>query len=155
MNAKERRRAAAAVAIAALQDLYPAAFGVYEARRKPLKADIVAAGAVDKRELGRALSVYTCNSGYLRSMTRVGAMRIDLSGAEVAPVTEEEARVAGDQLAWIILKARERGERRRAEEVSSRAPMAPEIPPPPAAPAKRLGLADLRRAAAARKGAAA
>lgn len=76
MNAKERRRAAAAVAIAALQDLYPAAFGVYEARRKPLKADIVAAGAVDKRELGRALSVYTCNSGYLRSMTRVGVSDI-------------------------------------------------------------------------------
>jgi sRNA-binding protein len=95
-----RKRETTAAVIRLLAETWPAAFSVYEARRKPLAVGIheplleALAGAVEPPELGRALGAYTCNAAYLRALAKPGAMRVGLDGAPVALVTAEDAASA-------------------------------------------------------------
>lgn len=123
-----------AAVYALLAETWPNCFSIYEGRRRPLKIgihhDILAAldGAVSAEELSEALRCYVSNRVY-RSRLIEGATRIDLDGQPTGKVTEKDALAAKPKAA-------------------KRAPAAAI---PTAAPVKRLGLADLRAAAQARK----
>ncbi len=72
--------------------------------KKPLalnidKALIAACPDLTKTQIGRFLAAYTAKPSYLRALVRPGAMRIDLAGAEVEPVSEDHARHAAHMLA--------------------------------------------------------
>src|SRR6266536_2690817 len=82
--------------IAMLAERFPAAFSVWERRRRPLKSgvhlDILARldGEIEPDVLSIAMRVYTANEGYLKSCT-AGAARIDLDGNPAGEVTPEQA----------------------------------------------------------------
>jgi sRNA-binding protein len=103
MNERELRAARAFVVIELLARRWPAAFSIYEQRRKPLKLgihlDIMAAldGAITKPELMLGLGYYTNNVGYLRA-SRKSTPRIDLDGNAVGAVSIDEAQWAIDRL---------------------------------------------------------
>jgi ProP effector len=140
----KKTRAAHAAALALLADRFPHVFAVDPKLRKPLKvgiADDLAAkldGVISRRQLGFALAAH-CNSiSYLKSCT-IGADRIDLAGNPVGTVTAREAEHARAALTAKTEKA---------------ATAATPQPPPAEAQPNKLSLADLKRAAAMRKGAA-
>jgi ProP effector len=167
MKASHYRNAAV---LGLLAKTWPRCFALFGHRRRPLKLgirdDIVAAlgGAITLAELNCVLRCYAANRHYQLAM-RSGAPRIDLDGNEAGSVAAEDA--AGVQQ-WLR-KREEKAARRKAAQAQATpaapAPAAPapvaEVAPAPAAAAeaalkpKRLGLADLRRAALARKAAAA
>ena len=119
-----------------LAELFPAAFFVYERRRRPLKvgiaSDIAAllSGALTREELSLTLRCYTLNIGYLEKML-AGAWRYDLDGKPCGAVTKDEELKAKAELARFRA-------RREARRLASAA-------------AKRSSLADLRAAALRRK----
>jgi ProP effector len=143
MVLQQNESAAQAVqTIAILAERFPAAFIVYARRRKPLKLGIfddllaATAGSIPPDALKAALQRYTRHFGYLP-----GATRIDLDGKPAGTVTAEEA-------AWAAEHAAKQHRRLQA-------PQAGQVHAPAPAPAlKRLSLADLRAAAAARRRAA-
>jgi ProP effector len=118
-----------------LAERWPKCFSIWEKRRKPLKigihVDLAAAldGAVTAKELGGALRVYTANKVY-RSRLVAGATRVGLDGAPAGIVTESEATPKS--------------------KTATPTKTTPAISVP-----KRLGLAELKAAAAQRKAAAA
>jgi ProP effector len=136
--------------ISILAEWFPHAFAVYERRRRPLKigvhVDILerTGGAIEPRELARALRYYTANTGYLRSASRPGAERVDLDGKPAGVVTPEQAEATRLRLSL------------RKQRIDAGTPpsakAAPGIQPPTP---KRLSLADLRAAAQQRRQAAA
>jgi ProP effector len=138
------KQADARAAIALLAKLFPKAFAVHEARRRPLKvgiaADLVAAvaGAIKPHELALALAHYCNNRVYLVRL-RAGAGRIVLDGNPCGVVTIEEQRAAAEKLATRLLKAV------RKKKVP---PPTPE--PTPAGP-RRITLHDLRELATLRR----
>jgi ProP effector len=145
------KQADARAAIALLAEMFPKAFVVHEATRRPLKvgiaADLVAAvnGAIKPPELVAALRVYCNNKVYLVHL-RAGAVRIDLNGDPAGLVTAAEAARAAEQLTTRLLRA------------AARKKLAPLVQAPPAqapVPAttgpRRLGLADLKQLAVLRR----
>ena len=136
-KSKARDQNATAV-LELLAEQWPGCFSIYEFRRRPLKIgihlDIIAAldGAITPRELSCALRVYVRNKVY-RSRLTVGAVRISLAGEPAGVVTPEEIGPKPETLT-----------KQTAPAVSPS--------PQPAAP-RRLSLADLRAAAARRRGA--
>ena len=104
MNRIARRAAEAEVVIALLAEAYPKTFALRECRRRPLpigirtELQVALAGAVESRELGRALRHYTTNRAYLRGLL-VGAWRIGLDGRPVGAVTMDEEQQARARLA--------------------------------------------------------
>ena len=86
-------------------------------------------------EIGVALRHYTGNIGYLHGL-RTGAPRVGLDGNTAGEVTAAQA--ADATAMWIAAVARNK--RKKAE-----------IAKPAAAKPSRLGLADLKREALARK----
>ena len=140
IEARGAAQAARAV-IERLAERWPRAFAVFEARRRPLKIgihdDIIAAlgGAVTAAEIGVALRHYTGNIAYLDGL-RTGAPRVGLDGNTAGEVTAAQA--ADATAMWIAAVARNK--RKKAE-----------IAKPAAAKPSRLGLADLKREALARK----
>lgn len=149
-----RRRRDVMPTLELLAERFPACFSVFEGRRKPLAIgihlDILAAlgDAVTADELGLVLRCYVANKVY-RSHLIAGATRYGLNGQPAGIVTEKEAV------------------RAVPSKKIPKAPPAPasSTPPSPASAAgehavaapspapKRLSLADLRAAAAARKAA--
>jgi ProP effector len=132
-----------------LAEWFPAASSVYEARRRPLKVgihlDILerTAGAIEPKELSRALRFYTGNPAYLQRSTRPGAVRIDLDGQPAGEVTREQAAcIRGRLLARKGIKQRVPA----PDTVDRVEPAPPRIEPP-----KRSSLADLRAAAQQRR----
>jgi len=134
--------------IEALADMFPACFSVFQGRRKPLKVGIlndllaVLAGAATAKELGLALAIYTGNHCYLRACAKAGAARIDLQGEVAGSVSAEEAANARQRLAQMGAK------QARRREAQAKAKAAAELK---ARNAGRVSLADLRRAAEARR----
>jgi ProP effector len=122
--------------IGALAAFFPAAFSIYQFKRRPLKIGIYAdimislGGAITRQELNLALAVYTGNYGYLRAC-RAGAPRIGLNGGVVGHVTEDEAA-----------NARERFDKQRQKVSAAKKAAAPPK-------ARRLSLSDLKAAAQA------
>jgi sRNA-binding protein len=137
--------------IEALADMFPACFSVFQGRRRPLKIgihnDLIAAlaGAISEKEARLALAVYTGNPAYLRACCNVGAARVDLVGNKVGSVDLAAATHAKQRL------DQQRDKRKRREEAMAQAKAAAEAK---ARNAGRIGLADLRRAAQARRTAA-
>jgi ProP effector len=123
-----------------LAEKWPACFFVYEQRRRPLKLGIhrdilaVLEGIVTVQELRSALRCYVGNPWYLHAAMTPGAVRIDLDGNPSGAVSAEEADAAAA---------------RSASRKRNRRPVSTPVPAPP--PPKRIGLADLKREAQARK----
>jgi sRNA-binding protein len=113
---------------------------VYEQRRRPLKLGIhrdilaVLEGIVTVQELRSALRCYVGYPWYLHAAMTPGAVRIDLDGNPSGAVSAEEADAAAA---------------RSASRKRNRRPVSTPVPAPP--PPKRIGLADLKREAQARK----
>jgi ProP effector len=127
--------------IEALAGLFPKCIFVYERHRRPLKVgihrDIMAAigGAITPRELSAALSFYVTNAAYCKHLY-AGAVRIDLDGEPAGEVTPGQA-----------LPVRHKA---KAVETTPAIPTPVKPPEQPQGP-RRLGLADLRVAAAKRR----
>jgi sRNA-binding protein len=94
------KRQTTAAVIDLLAELWPAAFSVYQGRRRPLAIGIheplldALAGAIEPHELRRALGVYCSNEGYLRALARRGAVRIGLDGELTSFVTDDDSDAA-------------------------------------------------------------
>jgi ProP effector len=135
--------AATQALIELLAEQFPRAFFVFQRRRRPLKLgihrDIIAAldGAITPEELSAALRYYVGNACYLRAC-RAGAERIDLAGEAAGAVTPEESANSAAVLA-----------RRKAKD--SRISVSGKAKPEPVSSPRRIGLADLKAAALARK----
>jgi ProP effector len=152
-------RAAATATIALLAARFPACFALDHRRRRPLKIGIyeelrAALGDdIDQPALRTALRHYTAAPGYLRSLTE-GAARLGLDGAPAGTVGADQAARATRELSW---HQRQRTAAKPAKTTKSTKiakptkqtmmPMTASAPPQ----AKRIGLAELRAAAAARK----
>ena len=138
--------------IVVLADLFPACFSVLQQRRKPLKVgirdDVLAAlnGAITAKEAGFALKIYTSNSGYLKAC-KAGAPRVGLGGEITGHVTAEEAANAKQRLAQRRAKQARRQQTTKPTKQTTK-PAKPALSP--SAP-RRVGLADLRAAAQARR----
>jgi ProP effector len=132
--------------IALLAEKYPRTFSLCPHRRRPLKlkihVDILQelAGVITEDELNRAMQFYTWSIGYLRNSV-AGAWRYDLAGNPVGAVTRTEDVHARMKLAAIKKKMAQRKAEKEAEKRAAEEALKP----------KRLGLADLKRAALARK----
>jgi|SRR6478609_944724 sRNA-binding protein len=147
------------VTVAMLCARFPKAFFLYERRRVPLKIGIrndviaVLGDAIDRKLLVRALKHYFVNLGYQLAV-RAGRPRYDLDGNIAGEVTELEAESARRSAAGIrALRAPRK--RPRPQAIAPETPAPPPPPSSPPEPPRRLGLADLRAAALARKASAA
>lgn len=94
-NLKEWGRAK--VMLKEFRKRYPSVFG---RDTVPLKvgidADIIADTGLPEYDVKRALSYHVTNRNYFKACTKRGAMRHDLSGVPVDPVTPTEAAYAAD-----------------------------------------------------------
>jgi sRNA-binding protein len=139
---------------------WPLAFSVHQMRRRPLKIgihlDILAelGDAVPPAELALALRCYVANRVY-RSRLVAGAVRIGLDGEPAGVVTAREAEYAARVSQWRQ-KAKavtHGGDRKSDQKYSLFLKTQKEVAEPvaKAAPAKRISLADLKRAAQQRR----
>jgi ProP effector len=136
--------------IAALSELYPQCFSLYQAKRRPLKVaihrDLLATGAITPKECAAALRVYCGNHLYLKACTKVGAVCIGLDGEVAGRITVEEATHAKQRL------DQQRAKWKRRQEALTEAKAKAEAK---TRNAGRISLADLRAAAKARRAIAA
>jgi len=97
-----RNQRQAHAAVIALAQQFPAAFVRGPLARMPLKIgiheDLLARG-VDRRTLKVGLGSYARSEGYLRSLCKVGAVRVDLDGKPAGAVTLADAADAQHKLA--------------------------------------------------------
>jgi len=109
--------------IARLAALYPAAFFLVGADRKPLKLgvhrDLAAARALSCRERNLALALYTGSLGYLGNM-REGVPRIGLDGEPAGAVTAEEELEAVARVLKIEAENAARWQRARERKIKPR-----------------------------------
>lgn len=86
-----------------LVERFPQAFSNMSDQIRPLKVgiydDLVAATDLDPAALKRALRFYTGLTSYQHALAAEGAVRIDLAGAPVEPVSPEHAQWARAKLA--------------------------------------------------------
>jgi ProP effector len=151
---KKQKYTKALAAIVMFEAQWPKAFAVREVKRRPLQIGIDQAilaqlnGTLQPHEVTNALRVYVSSASYLKRMY-VGAVRIDLNGGAAGTVTIEAAQKAAEELANRLLKADARRKARKAEErpTCSGGSAGGTVSVKP----KRLGLADLRQLALARK----
>jgi ProP effector len=138
ISARQLKRAQARDLIAALADFFPQTFFVPGHLRRPLKPGIhldvclSLKGAITPRELANALGHYCNACGYLRSCV-AGAARIGLDGAPAGYVTADEAAYAAERFEQF---ARRTSKPRPAPKVQDKG---------------RIGLADLKAMARARR----
>jgi sRNA-binding protein len=141
----------ASATIEALAGLFPTAFFVHQARRKPLKInihlDLIAAlnGAATVKEIALALAIYTSNHRYLHACAKVGTPRVDLAGNVVGVIDAQAAAHAQQRI------EQQRGKHQRRREALAKAKAAAEAKERNAG---RISLAELRAAAQARRAAA-
>jgi ProP effector len=135
--------------IVTLAERFPACFVSAKRRRRPLKIgianDLLAAlPDVAASDIGFALMIYTSNPDYLNA-TREGAPRVDLGGEITGYVTAEEAAHAKKR--WGQLSAQKRAKTAAGlkKPKSQRGGAVVTLSAP------RLGLADLKAAAMARR----
>jgi sRNA-binding protein len=146
--------------ISEFQAAFPLAFSTEPEQIKPLgigiKQRIYARCTLSHREVGDALRRYTGRVAYLHTIIE-GAVRVDLDGAASGNVTAKEATHAAEQIKKILAKTA--GEPKSKIEPITPAKDTPakgNIAKSPAMPGasksgpRRLGLADLKQAAAAR-----
>jgi sRNA-binding protein len=148
-----------AAIITRLAELCPARIFVWEKRRRPLQVGIREAisarvgDAIAPDELNIAMRAYVRSIGYLTAVAR-GDKRIDLEGNPAGETTLEQRAGAGKAVAahWARVAARKAAARSSSETPVPVAELPAPVPETPAGP-KRLGLADLKQHALARKAA--
>jgi ProP effector len=156
MSTKQKYTEALAT-ITMLQERFPKAFFIIDVRRRPLQIGIDQAisaqlnGALKPIDLRNALRVYTHSAGYLARM-HAGAVRMDVTGQAAGTVTAEAAQKAAEELANRLLRADARRKARKAAAAEERPPCSSAGGTVSVKP-KRLGLADLRASAMARRAA--
>jgi ProP effector len=131
--------------IAELVAAFPATFTLDTDQVRPLKNGVReelydAAAHISHRRISAALARYCRSPAYLKAV-KEGVARIGLDGEPAGEVTATEAEAAHKQLAAL-------GKRNKA--AKEKAAAKPAAPPAASGP-KRLSLADLKKAAAARK----
>jgi ProP effector len=128
--------------IAELAMAFPAAFSLDPIQVRPLKAgirdDLYAQSAISHTRIKAALAQY-CNSKSYLEVSTEDATRIDLAGNPAGNVTAKEAEAAKRRISRIVSGTVEKRTAQPDLEASKPGP-------------KRLGLGDLKKAAAARKG---
>jgi ProP effector len=154
------KHADAIAAIWLLVEKFPKAFFMLDVRRQPLAIgihdQIIATGAIEPDQLKLALASYCRSEGYLRALARGGA-RINCEGEPAGVVTEEQSSSAAKGLAARLARKKAREAEARMACSSSETPAPSSTGPVHGSPApmserpKRLGLADLRQLAQARK----
>lgn len=88
---------------AILAERFPNAVRKKDGAKRPLmlgarKALIDACPDLGEHQIQRFLNTYTKKVSYLRALTAEGAMRVDLAGNEVGPVSSEHAAQAKHDL---------------------------------------------------------
>jgi ProP effector len=132
----------------ALAELYPACFAADKSKpHRPLKIgihrDLVDRGILRPNECRPVLRSYAARRQYQKALA-AGGQRFDLDGTPTGEVAPEEIEEARRVLARINARL---AERKRA----GKAKPDPKAPASALAAPRRLGLTDLRRAAAARR----
>jgi sRNA-binding protein len=143
-------------AIGDLLAAFPLAFSTEPRHIRPLaigiRQQIYARCALSHRDVGDALRRYTNRVAYLRTIIE-GAVRVDLDGAASGNITAKEAAHAAER----IVKSFAIAAGKPKDKIKPNAPAKVSIFQSPANPdalkpgPRRLGLADLRLAAAARR----
>jgi ProP effector len=148
--------------IALLTERYPDTFTTELAKVRPLAIGIsqtltLFCSDIPPKQLKMALRAYCGHGTYLRAMVE-GAARIDLDGAPSGVVTAGEARHAGELIAALAARdlaaARQAARAKDARDLGDhRDHLRPgeAVPSGSVAGPRRLGLADLKAAAAARR----
>ena len=161
--------------ISELAVAFPAAFTHDPVQVRPLKLgikdDLYARSGISRRRITAALRSY-CNTASYLTVTKQGAVRVDLDGQPTSTVTEAQAKHATEALSAPPKRGSEAtrgaGDTQTREATNKRTPPTRGTEPAPkrsmiitqgqtpTLPAetgpRRLSLADLRKAAAARKG---
>ena len=145
---RQAQREAALQTLAALAELYPACFVADKSKpHRPLKRgihrDLIDRGILRPNECRLVFLLYVTRRQYQKALAASGP-RVDLDGNVDGEVTAEEIENARRVMVRINAQMKER--QRAAREQG-----APKAPPSEAP--RRLGLADLKRAAVERKGA--
>jgi sRNA-binding protein len=148
--------ASSGINIAALVAAFPLAFATEPEQIKPLsigiKERIYARCTLSHRKVSDALRRYTGRVAYLHAIVE-GAVRVDLDGTASGNVTAKEARHAAEQMKKILAIANGKPK----DKIKPNAPAMPDVrllPAMPDAPSpgpRRLGLAGLKQAGAARR----
>ena len=150
------RDAEIARAIGELQAVFPLAFSTEPRPIRPLaigiRQQIYARCTLSHRTVGDALRRYTNRVAYQRTIIE-GAARVDLDGAKSGNVTAKEAAHAAERvmknLAIVATKPKDKIKLNAPAEASIVG--SPAISDASEGGPRRLGLADLRQAAAARR----
>jgi ProP effector len=157
---------------------FPAAFTHDPVRVQPLKLgikdDLYARSDISHRRITAALRSY-CNSVNYLAVLKQGTVRVDLAGQPTGNVTEAQAKHAAEVLKALAKTAPKQGGKAASDPRVTQAPATTKWRSPPLATAsvskrsmiateakmtiapietgpRRLSLADLQKAAAARKG---
>jgi sRNA-binding protein len=143
-------------AIGDLLAAFPLAFSTEPRHIRPLaigiRQQIYARCALSHREVGDALRRYTNSVCYLRTIIE-GAVRVDLDGATSGNVTTKEAAHAAERIAKSPVVAAGKAKDKTKPNAPAKMSILQSLANPDAAKPgpRRLGLADLRLAAAARR----
>jgi sRNA-binding protein len=150
--------ASSGINIAALVAAFPLAFATEPEQIKPLsigiKQRIYARCTLSHRKVSDALRRYTGRVAYLHAIVE-GAVRVDLDGTATGIVTAKEATHAAEEIKRILAIAAGKPK----DKIKPIALAMPNIRPLPEMAdssnpgPQRLGIADLRRAGAARRSA--
>lgn len=105
--------AAAQHTLALLRRRFPAAFGSVKPLKLGIRDDILARTKLTEAELFHFMSFYVNAPAYLSAQSERGAMRHDLDGQEVEPVSEENRIYALMRLGEVLDQQREQQERAR------------------------------------------
>jgi sRNA-binding protein len=93
--------------LAILKATFPASIGALKPLKIGAARDLEAAlPECPARDLRRALAVHTGRSAYLRALAAEGAMRVNLDGHEVEPVSAEHRAQAAATINTITEKRR-------------------------------------------------
>jgi sRNA-binding protein len=154
------RLGAALQTLGVLAELFPAAFVAERWKpHKPLKIgirdDLIATGLLTPSECKAALRLYIVRLQYQKALA-AGGPRVDLDGIVVGEVASDQAEHAGAVVVHLEAPSIAKAESARAKKAerkrAAKEKPDPKAPPSDSATPRRLGLADLKRAAAARKG---
>jgi sRNA-binding protein len=143
-------------AIGDLLAAFPLAFSTEPRHIRPLaigiRQQIYARSALSHRDVGDALRRYTNRGAYLRTIIE-GAVRVDLDGATSGNVTAKESAHAAERIVKSLASAVGKPKNKIKPNAPAKVSFfqSPANPDAPNSGPRRLGLADLRLAAAARR----
>ena len=155
---RQAQREAALQTLAALAELYPACFVADKSKpHRPLKRgmhrDLIDRGILRPEECRLVFLLYVTRRQYQKALA-AGGPRVDLDGNAVGEVAADEiehARAVVAQMEAKVLAQAEAARIEKAERKRVAKQAKPKAPPPDSPAPRRLGLAALKAAAAARR----